>query len=55
MTRTMAEEAESRQQHRRERQQMAQAVRRAFRVEEGCAFLEGSAGKSGVWAWTQGL
>lgn len=59
MTRAMVEEAESGQEHRRERELAAQAVRRAFQVEEGGASRwEGAqerAGKHGMWAGTQGM
>ena len=59
MTRATGEEAESGQEHRRERELAAQADRRAFQVEEGGASrwegVQERAGKHGVWAGTQGV
>ena len=58
MTKAVVEEAASGEEHRRERELVAQAVRRAFQVEEGVLALGGSTARAWenmVWAGTQGM
>ena len=56
MTKAVVEEAESEEEHRRERELEAQAVRRAFQVEEGVLAWGGvqqEGGKHGM-GWDSG-
>ena len=57
MTKAVVEEAESGEEHRRERESVAQAVRMAFQIEEGMLPWGGvqQGRENMVWAGTQGM